>query len=105
MTHRGRGRGADFLKIHTYFFFYGKSFCFTESEGKGGNDNEYKCKSVTDQGNGPATSKGPAIIPLNDDLVRLRLYASLALCDPNSDYHKLSNLPQCLILQTNIACT
>ena len=46
-----------------------------------------------------------AINPLNDDLVRLSLYASFALGDPNSDYHKLSNLPQCLILQTNIAYT
>ena len=48
-------------------------FVSLKVRGKGGNDNEYKCKSATDQGNGPATSKWPAIIPLNDDLIRLRL--------------------------------
>ena len=54
----------------------------------------------TDQGNGTATSRRPAIIPLNDGQVRICLYVSLALCDPNSDYHKLSNLPRYLILLT-----
>ena len=64
-------------------------------------DNEYKYESATDQGNGTASSRRPAIIPLNDGQVRICLYVSLALCDPNSDYHKLSNLPRYLILLTN----
>ena len=68
---------------------------------KSGIDNEYKYKSATDQGNGTASSRRPAIISLIDGQLRMCLYVSLALCDPNSDYHKLSNLPGYLILLTN----
>ena len=68
---------------------------------KSGIDNEYRYKSATDQGNGTATSQRPAIISLNYGQICMCLYVSLALCDPNSDYHKLSNLPRYLILLTN----
>ena len=51
--------------------------------------------------NDMATSRRPAIIPLNDGQVRLCLYVSLVLCDPNSDYLELSNLSRYLILLRN----
>ena len=49
--------------------------------GGGGGYIEYKYKSATEQGNGSATSRRPAIISPNEGLVRQRLYTSLALCD------------------------
>ena len=81
VTHRGRGREAEFLQFNTWFISMENRFIWLKVK-KSGIDNEYKYKSATDQGNGTATSRRPAIIPLNDGQVRICLYVSLALCDP-----------------------